>query len=328
MDEGERVETDNGYGGADPEFVKCKSSIFHPRSAASIIPTVSTNTSLSSRALNNRPIGADVLLSSSSSVASEIQEQMSQSQRQKNLLEPNLGVPIREDNVRTSLIPNAHLPRHKTIPVKFSVSEPITSSQQLGSLFKPPKQTILNKPMLIQAPVQVPVTREFVSAGVSHNRLDPSAVGISDIKTLPIQPSCTIKLIDDGPSIPSNQLNLHPISQAPRQDNILKQVNIMANNEHSFSLPPSSLNNIQKEQKPLNSSLQLPLLPINVPSSNSYNTPNNSALLGSLQLVSNSGVPFPVTTPSTGMFNVVQTVPIMPEAGLTIFPSVNTPKMS
>ena len=72
------------------------------RSAASIIPTVSTNTSLSSRALNNRPIGADVLLSSSSSVASEIQEQMSQSQRQKNLLEPNLGVPIREDNVRTS----------------------------------------------------------------------------------------------------------------------------------------------------------------------------------------------------------------------------------
>ena len=298
------------------------------RATASIIPTVSTNTSLSSRALNNRPIGADVLLSSSSSAASEIQEQMSQSQRQKSLLEPNLGLPTREDNVRTSLFPNAHLARHKTMPVKFSVSEPIPSSQQLSSLFKPPKQTILNKPMLIHAPVQVPVTREFVSVGVSNNRLDPSAVGISDIKTLPIQPSCTIKLIDEGPPLPSNQLNLHPISQAPRQENILKQVNIMANNEHSFSLPPSSLNNIQKAQKPLNSSLQLPLLPINVPSSANYNTPNNSALLGSLQLVSNSGVPFPVTTPSTGMFNVVQTVPIMPEAGLTIFPSVNTPKMS
>merc|ERR1712226_310989 len=182
---------------------------------------------------------------------------MSQSQRQKSLLEPSLGLPTREDNVRTSLIPNAHLPRHKTIPVKFSVSEPIPSSQQLSSLFKPPKQTILNKPMLIQAPVQVPVTREFVSAGVSNNRLDPSAVGISDIKTLPIQPSCTIKLIDDGPPLPSNQLNLHPISQATRQENILKQVNIIANNEHSFSLPPSSLNDIQKAQKPLNSSLQL-----------------------------------------------------------------------
>ena len=31
LEEGERVECDDGYGGADPEFAKSKSGIFHPK---------------------------------------------------------------------------------------------------------------------------------------------------------------------------------------------------------------------------------------------------------------------------------------------------------
>ena len=40
LDEGERVEADNGYEGADPDFAKSKSGIFHPKSASSIRNTV------------------------------------------------------------------------------------------------------------------------------------------------------------------------------------------------------------------------------------------------------------------------------------------------
>ena len=31
LEEGERVECDDGYGGANPEFTKSKSDIFHPK---------------------------------------------------------------------------------------------------------------------------------------------------------------------------------------------------------------------------------------------------------------------------------------------------------
>ena len=40
LDEGERVKADNGYEGADPDFAKSKSGIFHPQSASSICNTV------------------------------------------------------------------------------------------------------------------------------------------------------------------------------------------------------------------------------------------------------------------------------------------------
>ena len=36
LDEGERVECDDGYGGADPEFAKTRSGIFHPTLSESV----------------------------------------------------------------------------------------------------------------------------------------------------------------------------------------------------------------------------------------------------------------------------------------------------
>ena len=40
LDNGERVEADDGYAGADPEFTKTRSGIFHPTAAASVRNTV------------------------------------------------------------------------------------------------------------------------------------------------------------------------------------------------------------------------------------------------------------------------------------------------
>ena len=40
LEDGERVEADDGYAGADPEFAKTRSGIFHPPAAADIRNTV------------------------------------------------------------------------------------------------------------------------------------------------------------------------------------------------------------------------------------------------------------------------------------------------
>ena len=52
------------------------------------------------------------------------------------------------------------------------------------------------------------------------------------------------------------------------------------------------------------------------------------AILEPIRLTTNTVPPFSIPTPRTGTINVINTVPITQDTSLTIFPSVNTPKMS
>ena len=295
------------------------------RIPTSLIPTMS-NSSMSSSVINNRPIGADVLLSSSSSVASQIQEQMSHSLRQKNLMGPQVSLCERVTPITVSSTsidhPNASL--NVSLPLSFSSTEPISTNHS-ASPFKPHGQKVSIKSALVQTPVQVTVPRESILREAHHN-LQISSSSNSDIKSVPLQPTCTLKLVG-GDSLSSNQF-LQPISHLGREHDMLKEVNDTNKRiKQNFSIP-ATLNTIPRTQNSLTSSLELPLLPVGVVSCANYNPPNNPSLLGPLRLASNPSVSFSVSTPSTGMLNVVRTVPVVPETGLTLFPSVNTPKMS
>ena len=175
----------------------------------SIIQTLA-NTSNPSHVVSSRPIGADVLLSSSSSVASEIQEQMSQSVRQKSLFAPQICLPNRPPTSAHTL-PLEHSNSAKTVNLPLDYNSPESMSiHHPVNAFKPQKQASSNKSGFIQTPVHVTVSREQLEREL-HQNIASSSSCISDIKHLPLHSPCNVKLVE-GDSFHSNQI-IQPISQ-------------------------------------------------------------------------------------------------------------------
>ena len=297
----------------------------HTTIPTSLIPRI-LNSPMPSNAISNRPIGADVLLSSSSSVASQIQEQMSQSLRQKSLMNSQISLPEREAPITAS---NVSLDSSSgalsvSLPLNFRGTEP-TPTQIRILPFKPTTQAGSVQSTILQTPVQVPIGQELPRIG-THCSVATTSICHSDIKTLPLQPTATLKLVEADP-LPSNQF-LQPICHL-RDQNMLKGVNTM-NNKPNENLNISTMPTIiPKVQNIPVSSLELPLQPVRILSQGNHNSSNNPALVGPLKLANDGcSVPYSVSTPGTGVLNVIKTFPVVPETGLTIFPSINTPKMS
>ena len=271
------------------------------------------------RIANSRPIGADVLLSSSSSVASEIQEQMSQSVRQKQLIGSQMLLPERSPVTSSSAMETSNSATTDSLSLNFSCSESLPV-QHSTNAFK--SHGISVKPAFIQSPTQLVVDKEILER-VQH--VEPASNPTSDIKNLSIHSNYDIKLMGNQPSTANHLMNT---DSKIREEAIVKDIDsINKRNKFIFGIP-SAIKNFPRVQNHLASSIEQPILPVNVIHNANYNNETNPAVLEPIRLATNAVPPFSIPTPRTGTINVINTVPITQDTSLTIFPSVNTPKMS
>ena len=271
------------------------------------------------RIANSRAIGADVLLSSSSSVASEIQEQMSQSVRQKQLIGSQTLLPERSPVTSSSAMETSNSATTDSLSLNYSSSDSL-SGQHSTNAFK--SHGISVKPAFIQSPTQLVVDKEILER-VQH--IDPTSNPPSDIKNLSIHPSYEIKLMGNQPSTVNHLMNT---DSEIREQAIMKDIDsINKRNKYILGIP-SAVKTFPRIQNQLASSIEQPILPVNVIHTANYSNETNPAVLEPIRLTSNTIPPFSIPTPRTGTINVINTVPITQDTSLTIFPSVNTPKMS
>ena len=271
------------------------------------------------RVSNSRPIGADVLLSSSSSVASEIQEQMSQSVRQKQFLGSQIFLPERSQASSSIALERTTPITRESLSLTYSTSDSMSIPHPMTT-FKPHGHSA--KSSFIQSQSQLAIDKDIVQR-VQH--IEQSSNSSSGIKTVPIHPSYDLKVLESN-TPPANHL-ISPNPQIREQD-ILKEVDSINRRSKYILGIPSAIKTSPRIENQFVSTLEQPLLPVNVIPAANFNNGNNAGVLESVRIATNPGAPFSFSTPRTGTINVVNTVPITQDTSLTIFPAVNTPKMS